>query len=165
MENIVMIKGEVLYTITMDPGVWIFDDRKVDMDRHFNESTKTKNEIEEYTKEVSAHWDREITEGAAIPPSIETEKKFKREKIISGSFGIPLRPFLKNASPLETASKLTVKTKTSELEFDLSFATQFILGFSKNGKPLVEDGPIHIYFGDGTNHDKPIKDVRELIVS
>ena len=26
-----------------------------------------------------------------------------------------------------------------------------ILGFSKEGKPLKEDGPVHLYFNDGSN--------------
>jgi hypothetical protein len=164
MENIIIIKGEVLYTITLDPGVWIFDDRKVDLDQYFIQSKQEKNELEEYTKEVSAHWDREITEGAAIPPSKETEKRFQKEKVITGSFGIPLKPFLKNASPLETAKNLTVITTTNEIVFELSYAENFILGFSKDGKPLTTDGPIHIYFGDGSNQEMPIKNVRTIVI-
>ena len=32
-----------------------------------------------------------------------------------------------------------------------------ILCFSNNGKPLKEDGPVHVYFGDGSNKQNPIK--------
>ncbi|MDN8677450.1 peptidyl-prolyl cis-trans isomerase, partial [Staphylococcus aureus] len=32
MSDIIMLTGKVNFTITLDPGVWIFDDRKVDLD-------------------------------------------------------------------------------------------------------------------------------------
>lgn len=164
MENIIIIKGNVKYIITLDPGVWIFDDRKVDLKTYFQKKHIERNELEEYTKEISSHWDREIMEGAIVPPTIKTEKKFKKEKLLLGSFGIPLKPFLLNASPFEEASQLIVVTNNDELVFDLTFSYDFILGFSDNGKPLKEDGPIHIYFGDGSNQTHPIKNVKELLV-
>jgi hypothetical protein len=165
MENIIMIKGKVNYTITLDPGVWIFDDRKVDLNTYFQKPQLEKNELEEYTKEISSHWDREITEGAIVPPTIKTEKRYEKEKLLLGSFGIPFKPFLLNASPHEDASQLIVVTRDEELVFDLTTSYNFILGFSHNGKPLKEDGPIHLYFGDGSNKMEPIKHVKEFIVS
>ena len=30
-----MIKGKVKFTITLDPSVWIFDERKADLDYFF----------------------------------------------------------------------------------------------------------------------------------
>jgi hypothetical protein len=164
MENIIIIKGKVNYMITLDPGVWIFDDRKVDLKTFFQKPILEKNELEEYTKEISSHWDREITEGAIVPPTMKTEKKFEKEKLMLGTFGIPLKPFLQNASPFEEASQLIVVTNKDELVFDLSTSYDFILGFSDNGKPLKEDGPIHIYFGDGSNQTHPIKNVKEFLV-
>jgi hypothetical protein len=165
MENIIMIKGKVKYIITLDPGVWIFDDRKVDLTTFFQKPIIEKNELEEYTKNVSSHWDREITEGAIVPPTIKTEKKYEKEKLLIGSFGIPLKPFLLNTSPLEEAKQLIVVTANEELVFDLSTSYDFILGFSENGKPLKESGPVHIYFGDGSNQTKPIINVKELVVN
>jgi hypothetical protein len=43
-------------------------------------------------------------------------------------------------------------------------AYDLILGFSKNGKPITVDGPVHIYFGDGTNQQEPIKNIKQFIV-
>ena len=43
MENIILLSGKVKYSITLDPTVWIFDDRKVDLSTYFsatNERTK-----------------------------------------------------------------------------------------------------------------------------
>jgi hypothetical protein len=164
VENIIIIKGKVEYTITLDPGVWIFDDRKVDLNTYFQNPIIEKNEIEEYTKEISAHWDREITEGAVVPPTIKTEKRYEKEKLLEGSFGIPLKPFLLNAKPLKEANQLIVVTSDGELAYDLTTSYDFIMGFSHNGKPLKEDGPIHLYYADGSNQWKPIKNVKELLV-
>jgi hypothetical protein len=164
MENIIIIKGKVKYIITLDPGVWIFDDRKVDLNTYFQKKQIEKNELEEYTKKISSHWDREIMEGAIVPPTIKTEKEYKKEKLLLGSFGIPLKPFLLNSSPLEGASQLIVVTNNNELVFDLASSYEFILAFSNNGKPLLEDGPVHIYFGDGSNQTDPIKNIKELLV-
>lgn len=36
MNDIIVLTGKVKFTITLDPGVWIFDDRKVDMDAYFS---------------------------------------------------------------------------------------------------------------------------------
>lgn len=165
MENIIIIKGKVKYIITLDPGVWIFDDRKVDLNTHFQKKQIENNELEEYTKEISSHWDREIMEGAIVPPTIKTETKYKKERLLLGSYGIPLKPFLLNASPFEEANQLIVVTSNDdELVFDLASGYEFILAFSNNGKPLKEDGPVHVYFGDGSNQTHPIKYVKELLI-
>ena len=78
MERIVPIKGNVKYGITLDPSVWILDDRKRLLDDFFNGEKKEENSLEEYTKRVSAHWDREITEGAIPPSERPAEKKMKK---------------------------------------------------------------------------------------
>jgi hypothetical protein len=164
MENILLISGKVKYSITLDPSVWIFDDRKVDLTTYFSKSMEQYNELEEYTKSISKHWDREIIEGAVYPPTLKTEKKYEKEKVLTGSFGISLQPFINNAEPTEEATVLVIKTSTSVHEIPLDIAQDLILGFSKSGKPLSEDGPVHVYFGDGSNQQNPIKNVREFII-
>ncbi|MEH7013948.1 peptidyl-prolyl cis-trans isomerase [Neobacillus niacini] len=164
MENIIVLSGKVNYSITLDPTVWIFDDRKIDLTTYFSTTSAHPNELEEYTKSVSKHWDREIMEGAVYPPTLKTEKKYEKEKVLTGSFGIPFQPFLKNAEPVENAAALVIKTATSEHEVSLDKAKDLILGFSEVGKPLSEDGPVHVYFGDGSNQQHPIKNVREFII-
>jgi len=165
MDNIILLRGKVKFSLTLDPGVWIFDDRKVDLSTYFLGETENQLEEDNEIKKISQYWDREIQEGAVSPPTLKTEKKFEKEKIIHGSFGIPLEPFLKNAEPLNDASKLIILTEQREIEIPLEQAFKAVLGFSKDGKPLKEDGPIHFYFGDGSNHHNPITHVRQLIVS
>jgi hypothetical protein len=161
---IMPINGEVNYTITLDPTVWIFDDRKVDLDTYFEETNVEHDELEEYTKNISKHWSREIQEGATYPPTLKTEKKYLKEKILTGTFAIPFLPFLENAEPKEGASKLIINTENDSFSFELETASQLLLGFSNKGKPLTEDGPVYIYFKDGSNKQNPIKRVTSFTI-
>ena len=86
---LVDIKGKVKYTITLDPSVWIFDDRKADLDSFFEQQTKHEDELEDYTKSISKHWDREIIEGANVPPNVTTKKKFIKEALLNRNFRNP----------------------------------------------------------------------------
>jgi hypothetical protein len=164
MENIIIISGKVKYPITLDPGVWIFDDRRVDLTTYFSTNRENSDSLEEYTKSVSKHWDREIIEGAVYPPTLKSEKKFEKEKVLTGSFGIPLKPFLLNAEPASDADTFVIQCVDGEYEYPLETAYDLIFGFSNNGKPLKEDGPIYIYFGDGSNQQSPIKNVKSFII-
>jgi hypothetical protein len=159
MEKIMMIKGKVKFSITLDPSVWIFDDRKIDLDTFFENSTEKHQDIEEYTKAISKHWDREIMEGAIVPPTLKTEKKYLKEKLLTGTFGMHFQPFLQNALPDDSAQKMIIESKDGEYSLTIQEAKEIILGFSKVGKPLTEDGPVYIYFGDGSNKNNPIKNV------
>ncbi|MDE3838379.1 hypothetical protein C0966_03130 [Bacillus methanolicus] len=164
MENIITIKGKVKFNITMDPGVWIFDDRRVDLNTYFISQNQEDDDLEEYTKSISKHWDREIMEGAVYPPTLKSEKKFEKEKILTGTFGIPFKSFLNNAEPADDAEWLVIETDSSDVKLPLEKGFELILGFSKDGKPLKEDGPVHVYYGDGSNKDAPIKNVKGFTV-
>ncbi|MGP1907344.1 peptidyl-prolyl cis-trans isomerase [Metabacillus sp. JX24] len=161
MEAIITLTGNVAYPITLDPGVWIFDDRKVDLNTYFEETRDSIDELEEYTKAVSKHWDQEIKEGAALP---EERKVTKKEALLNGTFGIPFFPFLQNAEPKAGARKVIFFTGEGEIELPLKEASNAVLGFSRNGKPLTEDGPATLYYGDGSNKDNPVKNIKKIIV-
>ena len=160
MDNIIIINGNVKYPITLDPGVWIFDDRRIDLHTYFETDNNQIDELETYTKSISKHWDREITEGAIFPPTLKTEKKFEKEKLLTGTFGIQIKPFLRNAEPSEGAESFIIVTLDGEVCIPLQQAEELILGFSHNGKPLKEDGPVHVYYGDGRNKENPIKSIK-----
>ncbi|MFX3624329.1 MAG: peptidyl-prolyl cis-trans isomerase [Ectobacillus sp.] len=164
MHDILFINGKVNYSITLDPSVWIFDDRKVDLTTYFQENNRQEDDLEQYTKNISAHWDREIREGAVYPPVNKSISKFEKEKIITGTFGMPLWPFIQNAEAKQDASGVEIHTETNVFTISLEQAKQAILGFSKDGRPLKEDGPVHFYFGDGSNMDDPIKCVRQFTI-
>lgn len=166
MNTIMSIKGKVKFPITLDSGVWIFDDRRIDLNTYFDteeESSALKDE--EYTKNVSKFWDKEIREGAVFPPTIKSEKKYEKEKVLTGTFAVPFEPFLKNAEPAPEAESLIIETDDEEITLPLGRAEDIILAFSKEGKPLREDGPVHVLFKDGSNRDNPIKKVSAFRIS
>jgi hypothetical protein len=160
--SIVPLTGKVKYQITLDPGVWIFDDRKVDLNTYFQNEEKAVNELDEYTKNMSKNWTREIQEGATSPPTLKTEKKYQKEKVLNGTFGIPLAPFLENAEPVNSADTIVFITESDEINLPLSKRGDILLGFSKDGKPLKEDGPVHVFYKDGSNLNDPIKNIRGI---
>ncbi len=164
MENIILLTGKVRFKLTLDPGVWIFDDRRIDLNTYSFIKPKETEKLEEYTKAAAAHWDREIAEGAIFPPTLKTEKKYEKEKVLTGTFAVPFEPFLKNAEPEQDAETLIIETSSGDIELPLEAAYDLIFKFSDNGNPLREDGPIHIIYGDGSNMNNPIKNVKTLIV-
>ena len=148
------------HSITLDPGIWIFDDRRIDLDAFFTGEYVERDEMEEYKKAMGKHWSREIMEGATFPPTLETEKLFEESKDITGTYGIYLNHFLKNAVPHEDATTISFETEDREsYPFPLERLDDFILKYSIDGKPLREDGPVHILLKDGSNIENPIKNV------
>lgn len=166
MDSIVLINGKVQYTVTLDPGVWIFDDRKMELNNFFNEPPQEIDELEDYSKKAAKDWQKDIQEGAISPPTIKTEKKFEKQRLMTGTFGIRFEPFLSNATPNDDATELVVVTNEEQLSFPLEQAKQFFLGFSIDGKPLKPEdgGPVYVYFGDGSNRENPIKNVKAFTV-
>ncbi|WP_043933468.1 hypothetical protein [Bacillus sp. EB01] len=159
MAEIIQVTGNVNFPITIDPSVWIFDERKIDLDTYFDRSKEVADEAEKYKQSVSKQWDKELTEGAQPPEQIQPKKKLKKMEILEGSFGMELAPFIKNTEPREGAHSLTITASNQEYTFPLEEAHTLIAAFSKKGKPLREDGPIHIYKGDGSNRDNPLTNV------
>ncbi|RDU38440.1 peptidyl-prolyl cis-trans isomerase [Neobacillus piezotolerans] len=163
MDGIIKLTGKVRFPITIDPGVWIFDERRVDLDTFFEQARDTGGELEAYTKSVSKQWDKEFTEGAQLPEE-PGKKKFEKQKVLEGTFGMPIGPFLKNAEPEGDATTFSVIADGKEYTFPLSEAYSLVAAFSNKGKPLREDGPIHLYLEDGSNRDNPIRNVTEFII-
>ncbi|MFJ5963537.1 MULTISPECIES: peptidyl-prolyl cis-trans isomerase [unclassified Bacillus (in: firmicutes)] len=159
--SIIQIKGNVRYNITIDPSVWIFDDRKFLMDSFFEKKAAIE------TDQVESELDQErvIREGQTLPPTLKTEKKFEKERLITGSFGMKLGEMLKNAEPLEQAETCEFVTETETVVVPLSSAMDSIAHFSQHGKPITEEGPIHVYFADQPTLPQPIKGVKELIIT
>src|SRR5690606_1207737 len=113
MEFIIQFKGAVKFKLTLDPTVWIFDDRKLDLDKYFTEERIQRDELEEYKRGMGEHWSREIMEGATVPPTLNSEKKYKRQEkqeMLTGTFGILFRPFIENAEPLDEAETVIFET-------------------------------------------------------
>lgn len=165
MEGIIPIKGLVTYSITLDPTVWIFDDRRLDLKTYFTEEAKEDDGDLKYLLDMGKHWSREIMEGATFPPTLKTERKFDRQGMKTGTFGMELKYFLDNAQIKEGATKVVFECDGGEEHaFPIDDAYTFIFKYSEDGKPLLEDGPVHLLFKDGSNVDDPIKNIRSIRV-
>ena len=161
MMDILQVKGNVKFPIYLDPGTWIFDDRKFDLDTWHPEINQVNDqEQESYLKQVSSQWDKEIIEGASPPPR-ESVKKTKKQELTETSFGIALKPFFLNAEPESSSNTVIIHTEETDFVYPLEEALQLVAGFSIKGRPINADqgGPIHIYLGDGSNRQAPITNV------
>ena len=167
MEFIIQFKGAVKFKLTLDPTVWIFDDRKLDLDKYFTEERIQRDELEEYKRGMGEHWSREIMEGATVPPTLNSEKKYKRQEkqeMLTGTFGILFRPFIENAEPFDEAETVIFETAEGEFSFPLESSKDLVLKFSQEGQPLRNDGPVHVLLPDGSNLDRPITNVTAIRV-
>ncbi len=67
---------------------------------------------------------------------------------------------MKNADIKPEATKIVIECQEGqEHTFTIEEAYTLIFKYSQDGKPLNEDGPVHVLFGDGSNVDNPIKNV------
>lgn len=157
MSDVILINGNVEHTITLDPSVWIFDDRKKRIDEFF-QAPEEEDEALAYQKRIAKQWDKAVSEG--FEPPKENEQLFIHKKDISGDWGIPLAPFLANAKPKDTASTIICHLSSEEkITLPLQKVSESIACFALNGKPIRENGPIHLIYADGSNREQPIKGI------
>ncbi|WP_263707500.1 peptidyl-prolyl cis-trans isomerase [Shouchella tritolerans] len=166
-EFVFFISGKVARPLTIDPTVWIFDERKIDLEAFFEseEGLPDDNDLVSYTKAVAKKWDKEMLEGSEPPnPNRDSNQiAFERQKWTNGSFGMPLKPFIRNAAPNKRAKAIEIRTTDGEtFPFSIEQGDSFIAAFSEKGQPLKEDGPVHVYLADGSSKE-PVRRVREIV--
>lgn len=93
--SVIQVKGNVTYPITIDPSVWIFDDRKFSFDRK-GDSQDTY--LQSAGDESHLDPERVIREGRIAPPTLKTEKQYEKQKLMNGSFAMRLGTVLKMLS-------------------------------------------------------------------
>ncbi|MGD8191625.1 hypothetical protein ACQCN2_16715 [Brevibacillus ginsengisoli] len=160
MSDVIVIKGAVTYSITLDPSVWIFDERKIDFqDLSMIDEDNDTIEQHVYLQGAGSHWDRELREGAT--PPTERPSMPELRKSLEGDFGMKLSFFLKNAQVSSEATILRVHRENGEtVDFSLEDANRAILQFAQNGKPIREKGPVFFYLPEQLkNHAQPIDSV------
>ncbi|WP_445488477.1 peptidyl-prolyl cis-trans isomerase [Niallia sp. 03133] len=163
MEPIIPIKGAVAFHITIDPSVWIFDARKITENQLFA-SSPNEDALVTYTKEISRHWDKEITEGAAIPPVRANKITDKKEDLLKGTYFMPLAPFISHAEPFPDAEEIIIHTKNDEVAFPLLLLDEIYLLFCRQGKAIQEDGPVHLYVRNKGIEQRPVKYIQGIQV-
>ncbi|MRG85539.1 hypothetical protein [Salinibacillus xinjiangensis] len=158
---IVQLTGNVKFPITLDPSVWIFDDRKVEFDQAF-QSSDVEQDVEDENEKASKRWNREVYQQKINPPVNKSISRFERKKILQSTYVMSLKPFLENAEVSDSASSAILVTNNGNQEISLDTLKEGFALFAVEGKPLKEDGPLHFYFGDESNKDTPIKGVSEI---
>lgn len=154
---IIQIKGSVKFPITLDPTVWIFDERKILLDDLFNDQQQKR-----YSEKESKIL--QTTEERTRPYVNRNLTRAERDEILVNTYAMPLTDFLNHADIKEDAQSAKINTTLGPKEISLEKLYDSHLLFAINGKPLKEDGPVHLYFKDGSNKDKPIKGVKEIII-
>nr|WP_289039028.1 hypothetical protein [uncultured Allobacillus sp.] len=151
---IVQLKGNVQFPITLDPTVWIFDDRKIKLEEAFSPD-KEENAPEKDTE----HQQR------VRPPVNRSVSRFEGKKVLENSYVMPIKPFLETSSPNEGATSAILHTDQGEVEISLDKLKDSLLIFAIDGKPPKEDGPVHLLFGDGTNQYAPFKGIDLITIN
>ncbi|AXI08963.1 hypothetical protein CV093_08990 [Oceanobacillus sp. 143] len=158
---IVPITGKVNYSITLDPTVWIFDDRKIKFEEAFNQplpASSKNNELEE----ASQRWERAIN-----PPVNKGITRLEGEEILKHSYVMPIKDFIRNAeiqSDAVNAILVINDDQQDTITITLKELEDSYLQFAMNGKPL-KDGPVYFFYQDGSNKDNPIKNVKKIIIN
>ncbi|MBP1968232.1 hypothetical protein J2Z83_000324 [Virgibacillus natechei] len=162
---IVPITGNVTYSITLDPTVWIFDDRKILFEEAFTEKVSQK-EPEDELKKAAERWGKEYYHHQHIdPPVNKSISRFEGEKILKNSYVMPIKNFLDNAEIHSDSKEATIVTKDGDVTISIHDLQNSYFLFSLNGKPLKEDGPVHLYYTNGSNKEDPIKNVSKVIIN
>lgn len=145
MAEVILMKGAVVYPLTIDPSVWIFDERKIDLHTYSgDEEDFASNPAAAYLKGTGAQWDKEMAEGAT-PPS-ERISLVEERKALEGDYAMRLSSFIDNAKPLPNVSHMVIHRDQAEsVTLTLAEANQAILQFAKSGKPIRENGPVLLY--------------------
>lgn len=161
MNDVFLITGDVTHPLTIDPSVWIFDDRKLELDRIFTTEIESEDENEKYTKSVSKHWDREIVEGAKVDNS--KPYAIEKKQWLEGSYAMPFYYFIDHSRPLNRNRDVTIETDNATLTYPFKTVYDSYLAFSINGKRIIEGGPVHLYFKDGSNKNTPITSIVKIV--
>lgn len=160
---IIQLKGKVKFPITLDPSVWIFDDRKIILEQLFEEREEV--EEKEDAKKTAEMFDQEVYFNTKIkPPVNQSLNRFEREQALKESFVMPLETFIESAEPEEDATSARLITSSDDIVISLEQLREAYVRFSDKGKQLKEDGPIHLYFGDGSNANEPFTHIKEIII-
>src|SRR5690625_1336628 len=159
---IVQLKGKVNYPITLDPTVWIFDDRKIVLEEVFNHENNENQNSEDNIKKRAEMFEQ--TYNSIKPPVNKSINRFEREKILVNSYVMTIIDFLNHAEIKNEAERIILKRNNDDVIITIEQLQDAYLLFSLKGKPLTEEGPVQLLFGDGSNKHDPIKNITQIII-
>lgn len=144
----IQIKGNTKFNITLDATTWIFDDRKVKIEDLEQGIFNGEKPIE---FENNVAWNRAILEGATNPPTLNSETTYKRRSFLKDTYVINAMPFIKNAEPNESATKVVLKNDQDSIDIPIEQWPYLFFQFSKEGKMIYNDGKIDAFTYDQEN--------------
>ena len=68
-------------------------------------------------------------EGAMVPSVVKTEKKYMKEILLTGTFGIRFEPFLQNAEPYEEAKTVVIESIDNKYPIPIERQKNLFLAF------------------------------------
>jgi len=141
VQHIVMLKGAVAFSLTLDPSSWLFDDRKIDIDDFY---------ADDFDLSTFLAAQKDERAGAPIPRLATERRKYNKSEWLIRSFAMPARIFIDNAEPYANASHLAFEFTDGDADktqsISLEEARDGLLAFSYQGKIISSDGPLHFYF-------------------
>ncbi|MFD1446978.1 molybdopterin-binding protein [Oceanobacillus profundus] len=161
---IVPIMGNVFYSITLDPTVWIFDDRKILLSDAFSDKGRNSAEVDDLEL-ASQRFNREVFDVKMNrPPVNRSISKLEGETILKNSYVMPLHDFIKNAEVKASATHAILVSDEVETEISIADLENGYFLFAIDGKPIKENGPVHFFYQDGSNKDKPLTNIKQIII-
>ncbi|RNB58465.1 hypothetical protein EDM57_06995 [Brevibacillus gelatini] len=162
MSDVIVFKGAVTYPITLDPTVWVFDERKFDLNTYTGEEDPSSSKQMQYLQGTGMQWDKELKEGAQLPS--ERKSLAEERQVLDGDYGMRLDPFITNAAPLPEATHVRLHRENADpIVLPISEARRAILQFAKAGKPIKEDGPVYFYLPEALlKKEAPITGITAL---
>ena len=157
---IIQLSGNVKFNITLDASVWIFDDRKILFDNAFSEMPEE--EPVDELKKAAERFNLEVYQQKIKPPVNKSINKYEREQILVNTYVMPIYDFVENAEVDSDVTEAILTTTNGPVEVPIDKFKSSLLLFSENGKPVKEDGPVHLYFDDASNKDNPIKGISKI---
>src|SRR5699024_12560719 len=88
----------------------------------------------------------------------------EREKRLKNSYVMPIKDFINNAEITSEARESVLVTDKGNVNISLEHLRNCLLLFAIDGKPLKDNGPVQLFYQDGTNQEDPITGIKEIVI-
>lgn len=156
---IITITGKVQYPITLDPSVWIFDDRKIPIEAFGKKVQKTRNNMQPHEIWEQDHYQQKIK-----PPIKHSVEKMAGRHKVDGTFLMPIADFIERAAPLESAVAAELHSGNSRIRISLEELAGGYMLFAQDGKQLKDEGPVHFFSKSDRELRSPVKAVQQIVI-
>ncbi len=157
------ITGNVRYTITIDPTIWIFDDRKILLhDLLTGHMIKQQDKNEET---LNKQWDQATYQQKIQPPINKSIGAYEDKQDLTDSYVMPIKQFIEYAEVNKDTDDVLLATVDGDMRIPLVDLYNSHMLFAVNGKPIQDKGPVHLYLKDVNEQIKIIKGVKRIFMT